>query len=756
MFVTKERTTMMDSWPQGHLLGLKPTPVRIRMTVLSALLFLATTPLATAADCPLATPCPSCVAPLFVAAETAAFTPAQRALADTEVGAASVRVLGEDQYRLEGDVVVNRADQWLWSERFDYHAGEGVMQSPGPMRFQSVGLLARAETATWREEGASDLTGMQFQLRDGRGNGRADQATLAADGKTRLDTAAFTSCDPEHPAWQLRAGRIDLDQETGVGRARQVTLRLGDVPVMYLPYARFPIDDRRQSGLLLPSLGNSNDAGYDLIVPYYLNLAPNYDATLSPRFIRDRGAMLGGEFRYLGATQRGELQASWLGSDQRNGETRSAFDWTHLGQLGAHWFVDASLHDVSDQRYFEDFGNSLSAVATSLLPSHAYLRGRGAWWNASFGGDRQQVTDPRLTPEVEPYRRLPRGQFEMRSPNLRGPQFALASEWVRFHKDDALGGDRLDLYPQVAWPLESAAWFVRPQLGYRYTSYALDREQERAPTRGVAIASLDAGLFFERPLQFGDGGWLQTLEPRLYALRVPYEDQSDLPLFDTQDLTFSFASLFRDNRFTGADRQGDAQQATLALTSRVIDDGGRDRLRLSLGQVHYFESPRVLLPNQTFESRSGSDWAAEIEWIAGDHLSFAVGGQWDDHERNTELGYASANWRYSDRGLLRLAHRYRRGQLEQVDVAGLIPLNEHWRLITRWNQSLRDDQLLEAFGGVEYDSCCFAVRLLARRYVRNFEGELNTGLMLELELKGLGSLGRRTEDFLSRAMLGLR
>ena len=721
-------------------------------------LIIAIAPFASAAPttCSVALPCPACAVPLFLAVPGDALTPEQRAVANTEVGAGSVRVLADEQYRLEGEVVVNRADQWLWSERLDYNAAEGTMQSPGPMRFQNDGLLARAATATWHEEGASELTGMQFQLRDGRGNGRADNATLEADGKTRLTTAAFTSCEPTDPAWQITAGQINLDQTSGVGRARQVTLRLGDVPVLYLPYARFPIDDRRQSGLLIPTLGNSNNAGYDLIVPYYLNLAANYDATLSPRFIRDRGAMLGGEFRYLGATQRGEVDFTWLDRDDRTGNRRSAFDWTHQAQLGAHWFVDASLRDVSDQRYFEDFGESLTSVATSLLPSHAYLRGRGAWWNASFGGDRQQVTDPRLTPDVEPYRRLPRTQFELLSPNLAGPQFGLVSEWVRFQKDDALNGDRLDLYPYLSWPIESTAAFVRPQIGYRYTAYDLERIGDASPTRAVGIASLDAGLFFERALKWGGGGWTQTLEPRLYALYVPYDDQSDLPLFDTQELTYSFASLFRDNRYTGADRQSDAKQTTLALTTRVIDSGGRDRLRFSLGQVHYFDAPRVVLPGQVPEDRNGSDWATEAEWIVNDQLSFSLGGQWDAHDDRTELGYAATTWRYSDRGLARLAYRFRRGQLEQIDAAGLIPLSPNWRLIARWNQSLRDNQLLEAFGGLEYDSCCYAVRVLARRYVRNFEGDLNNGIMLELELKGLGSLGRRTEDFLSRAMLGIR
>lgn len=729
----------------------------MRRVVLAPLLF-AAVPFVSAApsQCTLAKPCAGCAAPLFAAEAGEPVSAEARALANIEVGAGTVRVLGENEYRLETGVSVQRADQWLWSERLDYDSSTGTMLSPGPLRFQSPALLAKAAHASWNEAGTSELADMQFQLRDGRGNGRAELARFDADGRTVLSTATFTSCNPDDPAWQLESGKIILDRENGIGRARRVALRLGDVPVLYLPYARFPIDDRRQSGLLVPTLGNSNDAGYDLIVPYYFNLAPNYDATISPRFIRDRGAMLGGEFRYLGTSQHGEVEFSWLGSDDRTGERRTSFDWVHQGRIGQHWFLDSSLHDVSDQRYFEDFGQSLTSVATSLLPSHAYLRGRGSWWNASFGGDRQQVTDPRLTPAVEPYRRLPRAQFELLTTNRTGPQFGLRSEWVRFHKDAALNGDRLDLQPYMVWPFEGAAWFVRPQLGYRYTGYELDRSVDASPSRALPLASVDAGLFFDRNAQFGGGGWTQTLEPRLYALHVPYENQDDLPLFDTQSMTESFASLFRDNRYTGADRQVDANQATLALSTRFIDGQGRDRARLSLGQVRYFESPRVVLPGESVEARNGSDWAGEAEWIVNDNLSLHLGGQWDAHHDWTELGYAGASWRFHDRGLARLNYRYRRGQLEQVDVAGLVPLNANWRLIARWNQSLADDRLLEGFGGVEYESCCIAVRVLARRYLRNFEGELNNGLMFELELKGLGSIGRRTEDFLSRAMLGLR
>lgn len=697
--------------------------------------------------------CQSCVAPLFTPNQT--LINAGRDEADTHIEADKYQLGKDGAYRAQGNVVMQRADQEVKSQSAEYQTEPPQAAFPTPLSYQDQRMLATAESGTWSADDGTILNQVLFQMRDGRGNGRAETASLV-NNKSALTRATFTSCDPAHPAWSLAAQKIEIDSDKQIGRAENVRLQLGKVPIFYWPRMSFPTDSKRKTGFLYPQLGSANDSGFDLIVPYYLNLAPNYDATLKPRYIQERGLMLAAEARYLGQASLTEFEFSWLDQDRKTDDRRTSFDFRHHQRFGANWFLNADIRDVSDDRYFEDFGDSLSSVATSLLPSTAYLTGRAPSWTFSIGGDRQEVTDPRLPLNVEPYRRLPRATFDYLSPNLSGPQFQLESEMVRFSKDGVDGGNRLDLTPSVVWPLERSYGFLRPKIGYRYTAYELDRDVDSSPTRGLPIASLDSGLIFEREANWFGADGTQTLEPRVYALYVPYENQDNLPLFDTQAFTFGWGSLFRDNAFTGADRQIDAKQVTAALTTRYLDDAGLERLRFSLGQIRYLDPPRIGLPGTPLRDEPGSAYVADLELNWTKDWTLAATHQYDPAISATELSSVYVQRHFWDRGVVNVGYRYRRDLFEQVDVSTAIPIKDNWLLIARLNQSLRDDELLEGLAGFEYSTCCIAVRILGRRYVRNIEGDLNNGIYVELEFKGLGSLGRRAEDFLRRAILGYR
>ncbi|AVP95710.1 LPS-assembly protein LptD [Ahniella affigens] len=725
--------------------------MRMKMRLL-ALACLLPTP-ALAADTCFGALCQSCVAPLFTPNQT--LINEGRDTADTHIEADRYQLGKDGQYSANGNVVMQRADQEVKSESATYQTEPPKAAFPAPLSYQDQRMLATAQSGTWSADDGTLLNQVLFQMRDGRGNGRAETASLAGP-KSALTRATFTSCDPAHPAWSLAAQKIEIDSDKQVGRAENVRLQLGKVPIFYWPRMSFPTDAQRKTGFLYPQLGSANDSGFDLIVPYYLNLAPNYDATLKPRYIQERGLMLAAETRYLGEASLTEFEFSWLDHDRKADDRRTSFDFRHQQRFGANWFLNADIRDVSDDRYFEDFGDSLSSVATSLLPSSAYLTGRAPSWTFSVGGDRQEVTDPRLPLNVEPYRRLPRATFDYLTPNLSGPQFQLESELVRFSKDGVDGGNRLDLTPAVIWPLERSYGFLRPKLGYRYTAYELDRDIDSSPTRGMPIASLDSGLIFEREANWFGADGTQTLEPRVYALYVPYENQDNLPLFDTQAFTFGWGSLFRDNAFTGADRQIDAKQVTAALTTRYLDDAGLERFRFSLGQIRYLDPPRIALPGTPLRDEPGSAYVADLELNWTKDWTLAATHQYDPAVSATELSSVYVQRHFWDRGVVNVGYRYRRDLFEQVDVSTAIPIKDNWLLIARVNQSLRDDELLEGLAGFEYSTCCIAVRILGRRYVRNIEGDLNNGIYVELEFKGLGSLGRRAEDFLRRAILGYR
>jgi LPS-assembly protein len=686
-----------------------------------------------------------------------------------ELSAMRFDVLDQASYTLQGDVQIRRADQFIGAERLRYDTQAQTYEAEGAVHYQDRGLLVGAERARGElESDRSTLQEVRYQLLDARGNGHAEQAVV--EGETsKLSQVSYTTCDPGATGWQLRAARVDLDQAEGIGTARHATLRLGSVPILYLPYASFPIDERRRTGFLFPSIGSSQDSGIDIAAPYYINLAPNYDLTLTPRLMGRRGAMLGAEFRYLSPTQRGELSGTWLPDDDQTGDDRGSIGLQHFGALGSHWNVQANLNHVSDDRYFEDFGDSLTAASTSLLESTVGVHGRGQYWNASVSAQSWEITDPFLPDGFEPFRRLPRLTFGYERPLHDSVVAGVRSEAVAFDHEERAGAQRYDFYPYVAFPFERAAGYVRPEFGFRHTAYQLDRDYDanfatRSPSRDTPIASLDAGLFFERNASLFGKRMLQTLEPRLYYLRVPYEAQDDLPIFDTQELTFSFEQLFRPNRFTGADRQTDANQATVALTTRLLEEAsGRERLSASLGQIRYFSPQRVQLPGQAITDLDGSALVADLDLTLSDQWRVGISQQWDPDQELSDLSALRAQYRWNPRGVLNLAYRFRREQngaladqvaLEQVDASFAAPISERWRLIGRWNYSLLDSSTLESVAGFEWESCCVAWRVLGRRYVRNREGEMNNGIYIELELKGLASLGRKSGELLERAILG--
>jgi len=714
-------------------------------------------------------------------------TAGDRRAAPRSIEALKVESSDKDHFTLEGKAQIRQLDLFVHAQRIRYDAQTTDFEASGPVTYQDRSLLLSATGARGNTElETCTLDEVRYQLIEARGNGMAQVAIMENADQARLKGATYSTCNPSRQQWAFAARELELDRATGIGRARDVTLRIRNVPVLWFPYLRFPLDERRESGLLYPLLAYSNRRGFDYGQPWYFNLAPNYDATLTPRLMTERGLMLGGEFRYLTEHSKGELHAELLADDRGAAEERREYgtavpsrrwwyQWQDYTQLGSNWSAVVDLNRVSDARYFEDFGRGLYSSAISLLPASAYLRGEGGWWRATFGGDQYQVTDPTLADNYEPYRRLPRATLNLDrnfGPMLEG---LLDAEFVAFDKDHGITGQRLDLYPHLDLPLEAAGYFIRPSLGYRYTSYSLDDlaasgnalVTRRHPRRGVPILSVDAGLVFERQLRFGAAAWTQTLEPRAFYLRVPYRNQDELPIFDTQEVPFTFGQMFRSNRYVGADRQMDANNLTLALTTRVLEDAsGAERVAASIGQIRYFDAQRVQMPGVPATDFGGSAWAGEIDLHLSKRWRLVLAQQWNPNSHRTDLSTLGLQTRFGDGGVANFSYRFRRDFLEQIDLSAAIPLADGWRLIGRENYALnnplaqpgdprgRKGRTLESFLGVEHDTCCVTWRVLARHWVRNAQGKADNALYLEIELKGLGSVGQQTDSFLRRAILG--
>jgi LPS-assembly protein len=450
--------------------------------------------------------------------------------------------------------------------------------------------------------------------------------------------------------------------------------------------------------------------------------------------------------------------------ENRRRDDRVFLAFNGAQNLSRRWQARASVSWISDPRYLEDFSNSLYGLSPLGLHNAVGVYGQGRTWSAGLMADYHQLSDPFLPEASLPYNRLPRLYTRWAQPLGRRFLAGLDAEAVRFaHSAGAgrPGGSRIDLKPYLGMPLEGASWFLKPTLAWRYTGYQLDSRLaatlggDTSPHRNLPITSVDAGLFFDREAGSGERRYLHTLEPRLFYLHAPYREQRALPLFDTRPLTFSWGQLFRDNRYTGADRQTDAHQLTTALSSRVIrTSDGHELFAVNAGQIRYFDDSRVTVPGEIPLERGKSAWVADLNYAPTDRWTIGATYQWDPKFRREDLASARARYLIGDDGIVNLSYRYRRDLLEQVDFSFLYPINPTWSIIGRYYYSLLDRKPLESIAGVQWNSCCLAARLIGRRYIRNRAGEVNNILQLEIELRGLGSAGPDTERVLRRAILG--
>ena len=713
-----------------------------------------------------------------------------RSSAPTNAVADKVRAVDATHDRLEGNVELSKLDALLKADTITYDRETTDYTAAGNVRFQDHATLLAADSAHGTATPNSTyLDNVRYQLLDQRGNGIAAKANQTDPDHSQAFDATYSTCDPGDRKWEIRAHEIDMDRVANEGYAHDATLAWNGVPFFWLPYFKYPLSEDRESGFLTPHLGYTTRRGLVVGVPYYFNLAPNYDATLEPRLLTERGAMLEGQFRYISSSSKLQLDFDWMPHDREADNEFNDYQSTlppgstapplpdgrnflrlrDTTAFSGSWAASIDINHVSDQYFLKDFGSSLVTTATALLPSSAYLNGHGDWWTASFGGDAWEVSDPTLSKSVAPYQRLPRATFQGEHAVLGPLAAGVNAEYADFDKDNAVTGGRVDLYPYLALPIETSAYFIRPEIGYRYTAYDLNHLDkyvttqpfaqplpDSSPSRSTPIFDLDAGLVFERATQLFDHDLTQTLEPRLFYLRVPYRNQNDLPIFDTQLPTFDFPSLFRTNTFTGADRQTNANNLTAALTTRLIDDASGDQfLSASIGEIRYFDTQRVQLPGVPELDYSGSDYVGELDLRLNDRWELRWDQQWNPNTHQTDLSGVGVEYRFGGEGVLNVAYRFRRGLLEQVDSSALIPLNNNWSLIARYYYSLLDKQLIEAFAGFEYDSCCVATRVLVRHYVNIIGASTaDTAVYFELEFKGLGSTGTRTENYLRRTMLG--
>ncbi len=670
--------------------------------------------------------------------------------------------------RFNGNVEVVRDSNAIRSDSLEYNNDIDQLTAEGNIDFWSDAMYWHGDRMQFQLEAQTGrLEDGSYALQRGRGHGKADVADInTATHFNSFTDVFYTTCSGDVPDWKLAAKSIELDNNNDVGVARHVTLQLRNVPIMYLPYISFPLTDHRKTGFLFPYFGSSSDSGVDVSLPFYWNIAPNYDATITPRVIGGRGSMLKGEFRYLHASNQGQLDFEYLPSDDDFGdEDRSLFSLFHHYNFD-RGYATVNYKKVSDKEYFEDFGRSLSVSSVRFLEQTAIASYAGDYWTLTGRLQNYQLVDKTIT--SRPYKRLPQLNLFSRLPQENQHlNFQFKGEAVYFDIDQDptsptpnLVGGRIDVQPSITYPLVTTAGFIKPKLSLKHTSYLLDKTANRFDSnesRTLPVFSVDSGAFFERDMALGSSKYLQTLEPRVYYLYIPEQEQDDIPIFDTGEYDISFAQLFREDRFSGPDRVGDANQVSVALTSRLINhETGQERLRASIGEIFYIQDREVTLPGVADKDDNTSELIAEVAGRIGKHWIASANMQWNPNNNETDKGAIRLRYRPGNGRTFNAGYRYRQGStaVEQTDVSFQWPLNPHWSVVGRWNYSVKENDHLETVAGLEYNSCCWGARFVARRYLTDTSGTHDNAFFMQIELKGLAGMGRRTKSYLQEQIPG--
>ena len=682
------------------------------------------------------------------------------------ISAGQINLVADNIVEFGGEVAFRYGERSISAERASFDLRTETAQVNGTVAYRD------RQVAIYGEDAAVDTRGRIITFRGGgfelplRGaQGTAEAIQIRGDNTIGLRSVNFTTCVTDPPDWELLARELEMDVDEGFGTARGFRLMFKGIPVLASPWLTFPLDDRRKSGVLTPSFTNRDSTGLDISMPVYLNLAPNYDLTFTTRYMRRRGSQAISEFRYLLPRTEGQVRFEYLPKDADLGFTRHYLSYVNETALSEAWRIEADIQDISDFFYFEDMHNNLSVASQTHLNRAIELSYRAPRW--SFLGRIQdvQTIDPFIGPDSEPYRRVP--QFLI-SGNWRRNVFRMTSrnELVQFDRPIGTTGWRLDLDEELSLDFRRPGMFLTPALALRQTNYLLDEEsverfgfpdgvREADISRTLPIASLDAGLTFERTAPAR--GWVQTLEPRALYVHVPFEEQSHLPLFDTIEPTFNFVQLFRKYRYLGTDRIADTDQISVGVTTRLLDlESGRERLSGTLGQTRYLSPQRVTLHRKSFPLGSASDYIAEVVMSLQPSWRLGVDYQWDSEAAETSRTEARFEYRPRQDRMLGVAYRYQGGVLEQGDFSVAWPVGGAWKIIARANYSFLDEKPLERFLGWEFVSCCWRMQVYGRDYISRRTGESDRSLTIQFLLRGFTDPGESAETLLERGILGYR
>lgn len=660
---------------------------------------------------------------------------------------------------LERDVEIIRGETTVNSDHATYWAADDEVELSGNIRMKRFGDRYTGDKMRLKmDSGVGYVTNPTYHMLESNGQGKAERIDFESEDMALVTDGTYSTCEGPNPDWYLKANTLRLDTGREVGNAEAPIIYFKGVPIIGAPSMSFPLSGARKSGFLAPTQGTTSTGGLEVSVPYYFNIAPNRDLTLTPRYIARRGMMLGADARYMDSTYAGETKAEFLPNDTQTKTNRWSVASIHAQRFTPQTTLNWNINAASDDNYPSDFSRNLSISTQRLLLRDLNVTHVGSFWTATARASNYQVLQDPASPITRPYDRLPQFTLSAARQDVNGFDWTANLEATRFWHPDMVRGERYVVNPSISYPVVRPSYFITPKVSLNAAAYSVQDPSTNISSkynRALPTFSLDSGLVFERDANFFGSAMTQTLEPRLFYVKTPYRDQSQFPVFDSAEADLSFAQIFSENRFIGNDRISDANQLTAAMVSRYIEESGTERLRVALAQRFYFDDQRVTLGTPTGQNKS--DILASGVLQISNALRTEGNLQYSSSQKTVSRGNAGLSWRPEPKKVVNLTYRVDvPNALRQVDVSGQWPIADRWYGVGRLNYSLPNDYanrpgftatavppargLSEGLLGLEYKADCWIFRVVAQR-IPTATGRSTSTLFFQLELSGLTKLG---------------
>ncbi|MGY6129686.1 LPS-assembly protein LptD (plasmid) [Paraburkholderia strydomiana] len=664
---------------------------------------------------------------------------------------------------VKGSAEVRRNTVVIKADALHYDQDTDMADAYGQVRMNNNGTTFAGPEAHMRVDSSEGfMTAPKYHFNVTGGSGSAERVDLLDNERSVFTKGTYTACAcADDPAWYIKGSEFDFDTGADEGVAHNGVLFFQGVPVFASPWLSFPLSGERRSGILPPTFSLSSTNGFELSVPYYFNIAPNRDLTVTPRIISKRGVQLQSTFRYLSPTYSGSISGEFLPDDRLTKTNRYALYIQHNQNFGNGFGGYIYYNKVSDNTYPEDLSSSVNQFmnGTQLLyQQEAGLTYNNGPWSVLAREQHWQT----LTPSVAPYGREPQLNVKYSKYNVGGFDFGAEADYTNFHitTADLTEGQRVVFNPYVSYSVVGPGYFVTPKVQWHFASYNLRNISSDVPvgtpknfTESIPTLSFDTGLIFDRSVRLFGEDYIQTLEPRLYYVYTPYRNQESAPLFDTAESDFGLAEIFTPNTFVGNDRIADANRLTAAITTRFINPAtGDERARFVIAQQYYFQDQRVtLLPNQTSTQATHSDLIAGASLKLG--AGFASETAFQYNADNNQLVKTSVGFGFSPATgkVLNVAYRYTRANttlenqpINQVLVSGQWPLTHRVFGVGRFNYDLGGHRIVDGLVGLQYDADCWTLGVGIQRYANGVntsaQQQSSTRFLAQLTFKGLSSV----------------